>query len=67
MTLKMYFINITTQAIPIRLLLMDGLTEPIFLGRLRLERLASYQMVGQQFSYIDGWFDKTTFLGQAHF
>ena len=32
---------------PIRLLCMDGLTKPLFLGRLRHERLTSNQLVGQ--------------------
>ena len=31
---------------------MDGLTKPLYLGRLRLERLTSYQMVGQYFVNI---------------
>ena len=32
---------------PIRLICMDGLTKPLFLGKLRHERLTSNQMVGQ--------------------
>ena len=32
---------------PIRLICMNGLTKPLFLGRLRHERLTSNQMVGQ--------------------
>ena len=32
---------------PIRLLSMEGLTKPLFLGRLSYERLTSNQMVGQ--------------------
>ena len=43
MTLKMCFINITTQAY----ICEDGLTKPLFLGRLRHEGLTSNQMVGQ--------------------
>ena len=44
MTLKVCFINITTGIIG-----MDYLTAPLYLGRLRLERLTSNQMVGQYF------------------
>ena len=32
---------------PIRLICMDGLIKPLFLGRLRHERLTSNQMVNQ--------------------
>ena len=43
--------NHPTKAI--RLICMDGLTKPLFLGRLRHERLTSNQMVSLCFLDID--------------
>ena len=47
MTLKMCFIKITTQLSQKVLYVLYGLTLPLFLGRLRHERLTSNQMVIQ--------------------
>ena len=43
----LYKYNHPLASKPIKLICMDGLTKPRFLGRLRLERLISNRMVGQ--------------------
>ena len=41
------FHNYNHPTKPIRLKCMDGLTKPVFLGRLSYERLTGNEMVGQ--------------------